>query len=491
MEKYILAIDQGTTSSRAVLFDRFGQLFDMVQIPIPLILRNPGWIEVDAVLIFDTAVQAVKEVLDKNHLDFTSIDSVGITNQRETSVIWDKITGQPVHPAIVWQSNQSASLCEARRDYEETILQKTGLPLNPYFSASKIRFILDNIPHGQARAEKGELLFGTIDTWLLYKLSRGKRHLSDVSNASRTLLFNIHTCQWDEELLRIFNIPVQLLPQVQASSADFGTLECFDTKTPICSLIGDQQASLFGHTCFQPGESKNTYGTGCFLLLNTGTVPKTSQHGLITSIGWQINGQLTYILEGSVFVGGSSVQWLRDQMEMIETLDDSEHCAKESDQRHRVFVVPAFSGLGAPHWDPYTQGAIFGMRRDTTKNDIVRATLESIAYQSKDVFQVMEEDTQMKIHRLYVDGGASKNNYLLQFQADILNIPLLRAPCLEVTALGAAYLAGLQTGFYRDLEQLKSFSAEATIFKPQWSQTKIDTFYRRWKSAVKAAREFK
>ena len=491
MKSYILSIDQGTTSTRAVLFNKKGELCYIAQKEISLIYRKPSWVEVDAIAIWISATEVVNEVLIKANIDFTDIDSIGITNQRETTVVWDKKTGVPVAPAIVWQSNQTQGICDQLDQYSDVIRIKTGLPLNPYFSASKIRFILDSIPDGQKRAEAGELMAGTIDTWLLYRITNKTSYLTDISNASRTLLFNIYEKRWDSELLKLFDIPICMLPQVKSSSYNFGNALFFGTDTPVCGIAGDQQASLFGHACFEKGDIKNTYGTGCFMLLNTGDMPSTSQNGLITTIGWDLDGKTTYVLEGSVFVAGAAVQWLRDQLQLLEHVDQSEWMALDSDYNHEIVVVPAFTGLGAPYWDSLARGAIFGLERDTSKNDIARATLEAIAFQSKDVFHAMEKDAQIHIKQICVDGGASKNNYLLQFQANILNASILRPVCYENTALGACFLSGLYTGFYESQEYIKSLKKGSVVFKPTFTREEISEHYRLWKIAIRAVRHFK
>lgn len=491
MKEFILALDQGTTSTRAVLFNRNGELKHIAQQELKLIYRHSGWVELDAIEIWLSTIDVINEVLVKANISLEELDSVGITNQRETTIVWDRKTGMPVHHAIVWQSNQTEDICNQLSEHEPMIRAKTGLPLNPYFSATKLRFILDNIEDGQGRAERGELMAGTVDTWLLYRMTNRKSFYTDISNASRTLLFNIYDKKWDDDLLKLFNIPRILLPEVKPSSYDFGVFSFSGGEVHICGIAGDQQASLFGHACFEEGESKNTYGTGCFMLLNTGTTPCSSKNGLITTIGWELDGVTTYVLEGSVFIGGAAVQWLRDQMKAIKTVDQSEDCAYDSDPNHEIYVVPAFTGLGAPYWDSQTKGAIFGIGRDTNKNDIVRATLEAIAYQSKDVFHAMEKDTNLKIKQLSVDGGASKNNYLLEFQANILGIEIHRPTCYENTALGVAFLSGLHTKFFPSQEYIRAIKKSNTIFNPKWDEEQINEHYEQWKIAVKATRQFK
>ena len=396
----------------------------------------------------------------------------------------------PVYNAIIWQSRQSADICDALSDMKELIHQKTGLLMNPYFSASKVRFILDNIPNGQKRAESGELLFGTIDSWIVYKMTMGKTHATDVTNASRTLLYNIGEMRWDEELCKIFNIPMSMLPEVKPSAADYGALEFLKSNVHVTGVIGDQQAALFGQTCFDEGESKNTYGTGCFLLVNTGDKPVLSKNGLLTTVAWQIGDKVTYALEGSVFIGGAVVQWLRDEMRLIHHSGDSERIAMESPSGN-IYIVPAFTGLGTPYWDDDARGAVFGLTRGTNRSQFVRASLEAIAYQCKDVMEVMQKETKKKIKVLKVDGGATKNGYLMQFQSDILHTTIKLPKCLETTALGAAYMAGLQCGFYQNLESIRRIHEYQAIYKPAMDKNTINKLYKGWKNAIKATRMFK
>lgn len=492
MEKFILAIDQGTTSSRAILFDKSGRARYKAQREIPLIYPHSGWVEEDALEVYSSVVDVINEVLIKANLTLKDIDSIGITNQRETTVVWYKDSGLPVGNAIVWQSRQSQEICDALYDKKEFIRQKTGLIINPYFSASKIRFILDQY-NLQKEAEEGKLLFGTIDSWLIYKLTLGKVHATDVSNASRTLLYNIFTNSWDDDLLKLFNIPRSMLPKVQECSSYFGdaTLMFSATTIPITGVAGDQQASLFGQTCFEKGDLKNTYGTGCFMLMNIGDTPFLSNNGLLTTIAWSLSGKLTYALEGSVFIGGASVQWLRDQMKMINKSADSEVSAQKVMDSDGVYVVPAFVGLGTPYWDNDARGAVFGLTRATNKYHFIRATLESIAYQSKDLIETIKKDSKITLKSLNVDGGATANNYLMQFQSNILHLPINLPVCLETTALGAAYFAGLYTGFYESLEQIKNEHEIDKMFLPNMSKKEIKERYRKWKVAVKATRVFK
>ena len=491
MEKYILSIDQGTTSTRAILFNHAGEPCFKAQKEINCIYPQSGWVEVDAISIWLSTIDVINEVLIKSNNTFRNIDSIGITNQRETTVVWDKETGLPVCNAIVWQSRQSVEICDNMMDKREFIHQKTGLLINPYFSASKIRFILDHIPDGQLRAEKGELLFGTIDTWLLYKLTEGDVHATDVSNASRTMLFNIKEMRWDDELCALFNIPKVMLPEVKPSSYRYGEASFFGQHVPISGIAGDQQAALFGQTCFEKGESKNTYGTGCFMLLNVGENIPLSDNGLLTTVAWQIGDKVSYALEGSVFIGGAVIQWCRDQLQLINNAKDSEKMAYECDDTHGIYLVPAFVGLGTPYWDDDARGAVFGITRDTNKNHFVRASLESIAYQCKDVFEVMKKDTNIEIKSLRVDGGATANKYLMQFQSDILQIDINLPKCLETTALGVAYLAGLCTGFYSSLDDIKKIHSYQTTYSPKMKEDEVEEKYKGWKKAVNSTRTFK
>lgn len=491
MKKYILAIDQGTTSSRAILFDHNGQACFIAQREVKCLFPKPGWVEADALSIWVSVIDVVNEVLVKANIKMNEIDSIGLTNQRETTVVWDKKTGMPVYNAIVWQSRQTADICEKFETKKEYIHEKTGLLINPYFSASKIRFILDHIPDGQKRAKKGELLFGTIDSWIIYKLTNQQVHATDVSNASRTLLFNIKNVEWDEDLLKLFNIPKEILPKVYPSSYDFGAASFFSKNVHICGVAGDQQAALFGQTCFSKGECKNTYGTGCFMLQNTGKTPLISKNGLLTTIAWQIGDELTYAIEGSVFVGGAVVQWLRDEMNLIYKSSDCENEATAVDSTHGVYVVPAFTGLGTPYWDDDARGAVFGLTRGSNKHHFVRACLDAIAYQCKDVFEVMEKETGSKIRNLKVDGGATSNNYLMQFQSDILQTNIMLPKTLETTALGVAYLAGLNSGFYKSLEEIKSIHSYKAIFAARMEKEESLKLYEGWLKAVNATRQFK
>lgn len=491
MKKYILSLDQGTTSSRAILFDHQGQACFMAQREIQCLYPHPGWVEADALSIWVSIIDVINEVLIKANITMNEVDSIGLSNQRETTIIWNKKTGMPIYHAIIWQSRQSSNICDKYESKKEFIHQKTGLLINPYFSASKIRFILDHVPGSQEQAEKGELLFGTIDTWLIYKMTKGQVHATDVSNASRTLLFNIKTMMWDEELCGLFNIPLKMLPSVKPSSYNYGVARFFQHDIAIRGVAGDQQAALFGQTCFERGESKNTYGTGCFMLLNTGENPIFSHAGLLTTVAWQIGDQVTYALEGSVFVGGAVVQWLRDEAKLIDKASDSEHLAMHCEDTEGLYFVPAFVGLGTPYWDDDARGAIVGITRGTNKNQIVRAALEGIAYQCKDVFQVMNSETESHVKNLRVDGGATANRYLMQFQSDILQIDIMLPVCLETSALGAAYLAGLDSGFYQNLSEIKRIHSYQAVFHPQMTKSDIARRYHGWKQAIKAVRTFK
>ena len=491
MEKYILAIDQGTTSTRAVLIDKKGDLINMTQQEVECSFPHSGWVEVNALEVWVSVINVVNELLVKQNITWDSIDSIGITNQRETAVVWDKKTGLPICPAIVWQSRQSAEICERFEDKKEYIHEKTGLLINPYFSASKIIFILENVVDARKRAEKGELLFGTIDSWIIYRMTLGKVHATDVSNASRTMLLNLKSLKWDEELCKMFNIPMNMLPEVLPSSYDYGEASFFTKGVHICGVAGDQQAALFGQTCFEIGESKNTYGTGCFMLMNIGQIPTLSKSGLLTTVGWQIGNEVVYALEGSVFIGGAVIQWLRDKVHLIEHSSDSETMAYSCHDTHGVYIVPAFTGLGTPYWDDDARGAMFGLTRNSSDAHIVRASLEAIAYQCKDVFEVMKKESHFNLKRLNVDGGATANNYLMQFQSDILETEIILPKCLQTTAMGASYLAGLASGFYKNLDHIKKIHACQKVFKPSMKKEEIKKRYNGWKKAVEVTRMFK
>ncbi len=488
MEKYIIALDQGTTSSRCIVFNKQSEMISVTQREFTQYYPQNGWVEQDANEIWATQLGVMMEAKAKLNLSPEDVAAIGITNQRETTVVWDKKTGEPICSAIVWQCRRTAAEIEALKQegYDKVILEKTGLIADPYFSATKLQWILDNVEGARARAQAGELLFGTVDTWLMYKLTGGRVHATDYTNASRTMLFNIHTLTWDEELLARFRIPACMLPEVRDSSFVYGYTDAtiFGGEVPIAGVAGDQQAALFGQCCFQPGQAKNTYGTGCFLLMNIGETPRISNHGLITTIAIGLNGRVQYALEGSVFVAGAAIQWLRDELKLIEHAGDTEEIALSVADSNGVYVVPAFTGLGAPYWDAYARGAVFGLTRGASKAHIVRATLESLAYQSADVITAMEEDAGIALDSLRVDGGASANNFLLQFQADILHKEIVRPKVIETTALGAAYLAGLAVGYYGSLEEIQGNSGVDRIYQPKMSQEKRSSLLEGWKSCV-------
>lgn len=496
MGKYILAIDQGTTSSRAILFDQQGQVKHIAQKEFTQHFPKAGWVEHDATEIWGSVLAVIASVLTESHVAASDVHAIGITNQRETTVIWDKTTGQPVYNAIVWQSRQTQEIVQALQEQglAQIFQEKTGLRLDAYFSATKIKWILEHVEGAREKAEKGELLFGTIDTWLIWKLSGGKVHVTDYSNASRTLLYNIHELKWDETLCQLLDIPMSLLPEVRNSSELYATTMSsvfFGLEVPIAGAAGDQQAALFGQTCFEQGMAKNTYGTGCFMLLNTGSQAVTSDNGLLTTIAWGINDQVTYALEGSVFVAGSAIQWLRDGLRMLKSSRDSEMYATRVEDADGVYVVPAFVGLGTPYWDTDARGAIFGLTRGTTKEHFIRATLESLAYQTKDVLVAMAQDANLTIDVLRVDGGAVDNAFLMQFQSDLLQLEIGLARLNESTALGAAYLAGLATGFWNSMEEVASLWESGKKYAPAASKEKMDAFYQGWQKAVEATRVFK
>lgn len=493
MQNYVMAIDQGTTSTRAILFDQQSNIIGIAQKELENYYPHPGWVEQNANDIWASTVGVMFEVLAKTGIKDTQIAAIGITNQRETTVVWDKESGQPIYFAIVWQSRQSDSYCEAfkAQGLEEMIKEKTGLLLDPYFSASKIRFILDHVAGAQERAERGELLFGTMDTWLLWKLSQGAKHMSDVSNASRTMLMNLKTLDYDEELLKLWNIPRCMLPEIHDTSEVYGyTSGLFDHPIPIAALVGDQQAALFGQTCFDAGNVKNTYGTGCFLLMNTKEKIIHSQHGLLTCVGWRIRGQTAYVLEGSVFVAGAAIQWLRDGLAIISSSSESESRAKQVNDCDGVYVVPSFTGLGAPYWKPQVKGGILGLTRGTKQEHIIRATIEPLAYQTSDVVFAMQEDSGLAIKKMQVDGGASRNDFLLQFQSDILNTQVIRSTISETTALGAAYLAGLAVGVWKHQDDIRKQFQVASIFEPMMEEENRIAHLNGWKRAIHAIMEF-
>jgi len=494
--EYIMAIDEGTTSTRAIIFDQQGTKIADAQREFTQHFPEPGWVEHDANEIWNAVQSTIANVFIESGIKPNQIKGIGITNQRETTVIWDKKTGLPIYNAIVWQSRQTSDIAaKLEKDgYGEMIHEKTGLLIDPYFSGTKIRWILDHVEGAQARAEKGELLFGTIDTWLLWKLSGGAAHVTDYSNASRTMLFNIHDLEWDDEILKALNIPRAMLPEVRPNSEVYAKTKgyhFYGSEVPIAGMIGDQQAALFGQMAFEPGMVKNTYGTGAFIVMNTGEEPQLSDNNLLTTIGYGINGKVYYALEGSIFVAGSAIQWLRDAMHLVDSAPESEEAALSSTDDDEVYVVPAFTGLGAPYWDANARGAVFGLTRGTTKDDFIKATLQSLAYQSRDVIETMKQDTGIDIPTLKVDGGAANNRYLMQFQADILQTPVQRAKDLETTALGAAFLAGLALGYWHNLDDIKKQYATGATFKPDMDPKRADYLYEGWKEAVSATRKFK
>lgn len=491
MAKYILSLDQGTTSSRSILFDHNGNVVNIAQKEFTQIFPQPGWVEHDAEEIWETQLSTAKEVINNAKISVGEIAAIGITNQRETTLVWDRNTGKPVYNAIVWQDRRTAGFCDELKvkGLDKTIQQKTGLVVDSYFSGTKIKWILDNVAGARERATKGELCFGTIDTWLLWKLTNGKIHATDVSNASRTMLCNIETCQWDGELEKILDVPGNLLPQIRSSSEVYGSTNLLDDKTeiPIAGIAGDQQAALFGQLCTQPGMIKNTYGTGCFMLMNTGEKMIPSKNNLLTTVAWKINGVTQYALEGSVFIAGAVVQWLRDGLGIIKTSADVEALAKKVATTYGVYVVPAFAGLGAPYWNQYAKGTITGLTRGSTSAHIARAAVESIAYQTMDVLKAMEADSGISIKELRVDGGATKNDLLMQFQSDMLNTKVVRPIVTETTALGAAYLAGLATGFWKNIDELQQQWQVEKIFSSEITDTKREELTKGWQNAVKAS----
>ena len=491
MQNYIMALDQGTTSSRCILFDRQGNICSMAQMEFTQIFPKPGWVEHDPMEIWSSQIAVAAKAMGKIGVTEKNIAAIGITNQRETTIVWEKATGKPVYNAIVWQCRRTAEKVEelVKDGFGEKIHKKTGLIPDAYFSATKLAWILDHIEQGRERAKNGELLFGTVDTWLIWKLTGGQAHVTDYTNASRTMLFNIHTLKWDEDILKELNIPLCMLPEVRPSSCVYGETAStyFGGPIPIAGAAGDQQAALFGQTCYAPGEAKNTYGTGCFLLMNTGEKPVSSTHGLVTTIAWGIGDKITYALEGSIFVGGAAIQWLRDEMKLIESSADSEYMAQKVNDTNGCYVVPAFTGLGAPYWDQYARGTILGLTRGVNKYHVIRATLESITYQVDDVLKAMEADSGMKLSALRVDGGASANNFLMQCQADISQAPVERPCCIETTAMGAAYLAGLAVGYWPDQETVKQNGAIDRTFEPELSKEERDEKMNGWHKAVSYA----
>ncbi|MBN8200071.1 glycerol kinase GlpK [Bacillus sp. NTK034] len=496
MEKYILSLDQGTTSSRAILFNKKGEIVHTAQKEFTQHFPKPGWVEHNANEIWGSILSVIAGVFSESGIKPEQIAGIGITNQRETTVVWDKETGAPIYNAIVWQSRQTSEICDELKEkgYNDLFRERTGLLIDAYFSGTKVKWILDHVEGAREKAEQGKLLFGTIDTWLIWKLSGGKAHVTDYSNASRTLMFNIHELKWDEELLNILGVPETMLPEVKPSSEVYAkTIDYhfFGKEIPIAGAAGDQQAALFGQACFEKGMAKNTYGTGCFMLMNTGEKAVQSEHGLLTTIAWGLEGKIEYALEGSIFVAGSSIQWLRDGMRMLKDAKDSESYAKRVDSTDGVYVVPAFVGLGTPYWDSDVRGAVFGVTRGTSKEHFIRATLESLAYQTKDVLSAMEADSGIELKTLRVDGGAVKNNFLMEFQSDILEVPVERPTINETTALGAAYLAGLAVGFWKSQEEIAEQWAIDQSYHPSMEEKVREELYKGWKKAVKAAIAFK
>lgn len=496
MEKYIMSLDQGTTSSRAILFNKEGQVEYVAQQEFKQIFPKSGWVEHNPNEIWSSILAVIVRVLSKNNIKAEQIAGVGITNQRETTVVWNKHTGEPIYNAIVWQSRQTAEICEALKEagHEQLFREKTGLLLDAYFSGTKVKWILDNVEGAREKAEKGDLLFGTIDTWIIWKLTDGAVHVTDYSNASRTLMYNIFDLKWDEGILDILGVPASMLPEVRPSSEIYGEIPAnhfFGHSVPIAGIAGDQQAALFGQACFEKGMVKNTYGTGCFMLMNTGEEAVRSEHGLLTTIAWGIDGKVHYALEGSVFVAGSAIQWLRDGLRLIRNTAESENYAKKVQDSDGVYVVPAFVGLGTPYWDSDVRGSVFGLTRGTSKEHFIRATLESLAYQTRDVLTAMSSDSQLDIKTLRVDGGAVKNNFLMQFQSDILNLPVERSAINETTALGAAYLAGLAVGFWDSTAALEKHWQLDRQFEVEMPDQQRNDLYNGWQKAVKAAQVFK
>ena len=491
MGKYVMALDAGTTSNRCILFDKSGKIISIAQKEFTQYFPQPGWVEHDADEIWSTQLGVAVEAMSKVGASAEDIAAIGITNQRETAIVWDKKTGEPVCRAIVWQCRRTAAYCDQLKEqgYTDMIREKTGLIIDAYFSGTKIRWILDHVEGAREKAEKGELLFGTVETWLIWKLTKGRVHVTDYSNASRTMLFNINTLEWDQEILDLLQIPKAMLPEPMPSSCVYGHTEpsYFGGPIPIGGAAGDQQSALFGQVCFHPGAAKNTYGTGCFLLMNTGEKPVFSQNGLVTTIAWGLDGKVEYALEGSIFVAGAAIQWLRDEMRLIDSAADSEYMAGKVKDTNGCYVVPAFTGLGAPHWDPYARGTIVGITRGVNKYHIIRATLESLAYQVNDVLGAMEADSGISLTSLRVDGGASANDFLMQTQADIIGAPVKRPRCIETTAMGAAYLAGLATGYWKSREEVKENWAIDQVFEPAIDEEERKQKIKGWNKAVRCS----
>ncbi|MFC1921295.1 glycerol kinase GlpK [Chloroflexota bacterium] len=489
---YILAIDQGTTGSTSLLFDKEGQVVSGASREIHQIFPRPGWVEQDAVELFQSSLAVAREALEKANVPIAKVKGLGITNQRETTIVWDRHTGKPVFNAIVWQCRRTAALCDELKEkgLSKPVMEKTGLIIDAYFSATKLRWILDNIPQGQKRAEQGDLVFGTVDSWLAWNLTGGAAHITDYSNASRTMLYNIHTLEWDKELMAVLNIPAAVLPAVLPSSQHYGETASGllgDSPVPICGIAGDQQAALFGQACHKKGMAKNTYGTGSFILLNTGEKPASSEKGLVTTLAWGLGGKVSYAMEGSIFVTGAAVQWLRDGLGIITTAAESEALATSVDDNGGVYFVPALAGLGAPHWDMYARGMILGITRGTTKGHITRATLEAIAYQARDVIEAMCAEAELKVPLLRVDGGGTANEFLMQFQADILGVPIQVSSIAETTALGAACLAGLAVGYWKDTSEIAGKWRASRVYEPAMSANRRESLYSDWKRAVERA----
>lgn len=491
MGKYVMALDAGTTSNRCILFNERGEVCSAAQKEFTQYFPKPGWVEHDANEIWSTQVGVAVEAMQKTGVVAGDIVAIGITNQRETTIVWNRRTGEPICPAIVWQCRRTSEYCDTlkKRGLVDWFREKTGLVIDAYFSGTKLKWILDHVDGARDMAENGELLFGTVETWLIWKLTRGKVHITDYSNASRTMLFNIRTLEWDREILDEFDIPASMLPEVKSSSQVYGMCDpaLFGGEIPIGGAAGDQQAALFGQTCFSPGEAKNTYGTGCFLLMNTGEKPVFSQNGLVTTIAWGLDGKINYALEGSIFVAGAAIQWLRDEMKLVESSEDSEYMAQKVKDTNGCYVVPAFTGLGAPHWDQYARGTIVGITRGVNKNHVIRATLESVAYQVNDVLEAMKADSGIDLAGLKVDGGASANNFLMQVQADLIDAPVLRPRCVETTAMGAAYLAGLAVGYWKNKEEVIQNWAIDRVFEPGIDGEQREKKIRGWNRAVKCS----
>ena len=490
-----MALDQGTTSSRAIIFNHEGEIVKIAQNEFAQYYPNPGWVEHDAMEIWGTQSGVAREVLETAGIRPSEIAAIGITNQRETTVVWDKVTGKPIHNAIVWQCRRTAGICDElrKRGLEDYVKENTGLVIDAYFSGTKIKWILDNVEGAREKANRGELLFGTIDTWLIWNLTRGKVHVTDYSNASRTMIYNIKKLEWDERLLKELDIPISMLPEVKQSSEIYGVTDPHTfggAMIPISGIAGDQQAALFGQACFEPGMAKNTYGTGCFMLMNTGEEMIPSKNGLVTTIAWGVDGKVEYALEGSIFVAGAVVQWLRDEMKLIPSAQESEYYAMKVKDNNGVYVVPAFVGLGAPYWDSYARGTIVGLTRGANKNHLIRASLESIAYQVRDVLEAMQEDSGIKLQTLKVDGGAVVNNFLMQFQSDILGVQVHRPNIIETTALGAAYLAGLAVGFWSNKDEINEKWSVNRVFDPEMDEVKKESLYKGWKKAVSRSLEW-